>query len=247
MKLIVRDDPRELGRCVAADAATCIREALTRKERAHVVFATGASQFAVLEALTTTEDVDWGRVVGFHLDEYLELPRSHPASFRRYLEERLVSRVPLAAFHYVDGEAADPEAECDRLGALISGVSIDLALIGIGENGHIAFNDPPADLQTERPYLVVELDEACRRQQTGEGWFATLEDVPRRAISMSVRQILKADTILCTVPDARKAVAVAGTVEGPMTADVPASVLQCHPRTTLYLDPPAAARLKNRP
>ena len=145
----------------------------------------------------------------FHLDEYIGLPETHPASFRRYLKERFEERVrTLKMFHYVRGENADPEGECRRLGAIIQGRRIDVACVGIGENGHLAFNDPPADFNTETPYIVVDLDEACRRQQLGEGWFPSLADVPRQAISMSIRQIMKSDAIVCTVPDRRKAAAV---------------------------------------
>jgi glucosamine-6-phosphate deaminase len=183
------------------------------------------------------------KVTGFHLDEYLGMAMTHPASFCGYLKERLVDKVPFAKFHYVDGQA-DAEAECRRLGDLIRPVTIDVAFIGIGENGHLAFNDPPADFQTVEPYLVVELDEACRRQQHGEGWFETLDDVPRRAISMSVRQILASRCIVCSVPDERKAAAVRGAVEGPVSPDLPASIMQTHDNTTLYLDPPAASLLK---
>ena len=183
-------------------------------------------------------------MTGFHLDEYLGLPASHPASFRGYLRERFVRHVPLAAFHELDGEAADPAAECRRVGDLLARQPIDAAFVGIGENGHLAFNDPPADFETDEPYLVVNLDHACRRQQLGEGWFESLDDVPRRAISMSVRQILKSRTIVCSVPDDRKADAVQATVEGPATPDVPASILQTHDDCTLFLDAAAASLLK---
>ncbi len=231
-----------MARHAAADAAEGIRHAIRQRGQANIVVATGASQFAVLAALVAAAGIEWPRVVGFHLDEYLGLPASHPASFRRYLRERLVDRVPLRAFHYVDGES-EPAAECRRLGELIQEHPIDVALVGIGENGHLAFNDPPADFQTEAPYIAVELDAACRRQQLGEGWFPTLADVPTRAISMSIRQIMKSRMIVCSVPDRRKAEAVRAAVEGPVTPLVPASILQQHPHATLYLDPPAASLL----
>jgi glucosamine-6-phosphate deaminase len=188
--------------------------------------------------------VDWNRVTAFHLDEYIGMPITHPASFRKYLKERFVDRLPqpLAAFHYINGEG-DGAAECRRLNDIIAAHPIDVAFVGIGENGHLAFNDPPADFETDEPYLVVNLDEACRRQQLGEGWFPTLEDVPQQAISMSIRQILKADTILCSVPDARKAEAVRASLEGPVTPNVPASILQRHESTTVYLDVASAALL----
>ncbi|MGA7702783.1 MAG: glucosamine-6-phosphate deaminase [Thermoguttaceae bacterium] len=231
-----------MGRRAAADAAEGIRRAIRQRGRANIIVATGASQFGVLAALVAAEGIEWPNVVGFHLDEYLGLPMSHPASFRHYLKERLVDRVPLGAFHYVDGEC-EPAGECRRLGELIREHPIDVALVGIGENGHLAFNDPPADFQTDEPYIVVELDAACRRQQLGEGWFTTLAEVPARAISMSIRQIMKSRTIVCSVPDRRKAAAVQAVVEGPVTPQTPASILQQHPEATLYLDPPAASLL----
>jgi glucosamine-6-phosphate deaminase len=243
MEIVIAANKNDLGHQAARLGAAAIRDAIARRGSAAIIVATGASQFATLAALIEA-DVDWSKVTGFHLDEYLELPITHPASFRKYLKERFVDRVPLAAFHYVNGEAADPKAECRRLGELISRHPIDVAFVGIGENGHLAFNDPPADFVTDEAYLVVNLDDACRRQQFGEGWFPTLEAVPRRAISMSVRQILKSNEIVCSVPDERKAEAVRGAVEGPVTPDCPASVLQKHSRMTLLLDPASASLLK---
>ena len=242
MNVVICRDAKELGRRAAEEAAGRIRRAVHERGRARIIVATGASQFEVLAALVAVPGVDWPKVAGFHLDEYLGLPVSHPASFRRYLKERLVDRVPIGTFHYIDGEL-EPEAECRRVGELIAAEAIDVALVGIGENGHLAFNDPPADFQTGQPYLVVELDEACRRQQLGEGWFPTFDDVPRRAISMSVRQIMKSRAIVCSVPDRRKAEAVRAAVEGAVTPLAPASVLQQHPQAALYLDPPAASLL----
>jgi glucosamine-6-phosphate deaminase len=243
MRIVVAGDVNEMGNRAAESGAADLRRAIAESGAANIVVATGASQFTVLDALVASPNIDWQRVTGFHLDEYLGLPISHPASFRRYLKERFVSRVPMREFHYVDGEASDPNVECDRLGDTIQKHPIDVAFVGIGENGHLAFNDPPADFETETPFLVVELDEKCRGQQFGEGWFPTLDDVPRRAISMSVRQILKAKTIVCSVPDARKAEAVRSAVEGPMTPNCPASVLQTHPNCTLFLDPASASLL----
>ena len=234
----------EMAAAAAARAAAALGEAIARQGRAYVIAATGASQFEFLDGLTSTPGIDWPRIDFFHLDEYVGLPETHPASFRRYLKERIVSRVHPGAFHFIEGDAADPAAECRRVGDLISRQTVDVAFVGIGENGHLAFNDPPADFETDAPYLVVELDEACRRQQLGEGWFPRLEDVPRRAISMSVRQILKSREILCIVPDARKAAAVRDTVELPVSPMRPASVLRTHARTTLFLDEPSAALLR---
>lgn len=234
----------ELGKAAAAEGAALIREALAARGEANLIVATGASQFEMLEALTAEPGIDWSRVTGFHLDEYVGLPITHPASFRAYLWQRFVSKLPLPlrAFHFLDAEVA-PEAECARVGGILSRHPIDVAFIGIGENGHIAFNDPPADFETEQPYLVVDLDEACRRQQLGEGWFPTLDAVPKRAVSMSVRQILKSAAIICTVPDLRKAHAVRAAVTGPVTHWVPASILQRHPDCRLFLDSAAASLL----
>lgn len=244
MDIRVFDTKQELGRAAAERAKAAIGEAIARAGEARVIAATGASQFEFLDALTTSGGVDWGRVEMFHLDEYVGLPDTHPASFRRYLRERIVQRVHPRAFHYLAGDAEDPAAECRRVGALLGRSPIDAAFVGIGENGHLAFNDPPADFETEEPYLVVDLDEACRRQQLGEGWFPGLADVPRRAISMSIRQILKAREILCVVPDARKAKAVAECLEGAVSPLHPSSILQTHPKTTVYLDRDSASLLK---
>ncbi len=242
MEIIISDTKEELGRKAAARGADLIRQALKGKGEAHIIVATGASQFEMLEALVK-EEVDWSKVTGFHLDEYIDLPATHPASFRKYLKERFVDKVPLKQFYYVNGDTGDPEAECRRLGEIIRKTPIDVAFIGIGENGHLAFNDPPADFETDEPYLVVELDEACRRQQMGEGWFSSLEDVPRRAISLSIRQILKSKAIICSVPDERKAKAVQGAVESEVTPMIPATALQEHPAVWLFLDKASASLL----
>jgi glucosamine-6-phosphate deaminase len=182
----------------------------------------------------------------FHLDEYIGLPITAPASFRKYLKERFIEKVPtLKSYYLIDGEA-DPNEECARLGSLIRQYPIDMAQVGIGENGHLAFNDPPADFDTEAPYIVVELDEACRRQQFNEGWFTTMEDVPKQAISMSIRQILKSEAILCSVPDERKARAVKDCIELPLSNLYPAGILRTHPNCTLYLDEASASLLTKK-
>lgn len=243
MDIVVKADAATMGCEAALRATAALQHALDERQAANLILATGASQFEMLSELVKA-DIDWSRVTCFHLDEYIGIPDSHPASFRRYLRERFVDQVEgLKAFHWVQADGSDPAAECARLGEIIAQHPIDVACIGIGENGHLAFNDPPADFETESPYLVVELDEACRRQQMGEGWFPTLEDVPSKAISMSVRHILKSNTIVCTVPDERKAAAVKGAVEGPITPELPASILQQHPRVTLLLDTAAASLL----
>ena len=242
MNVKIFDSKLELGEAAASDAAVLIRQAIASRDVASVIAATGVSQFEFLDALVL-QDVEWQRVEFFHLDEYVGLPETHGASFRRYLTERIINRVHPKAFHLINGEAADPQAECRRVGELISQHEIDVAFVGIGENGHLAFNDPPADFETEEPYLVVNLDEACRRQQTGEGWFSGLDEVPARAISMSIRQILKARHILCIVPDRRKAQAVKECVEMEVSPLHPASILQQHPSVELYLDRESSALL----
>ena len=245
MEILVENDSSAIGIKAASIAIDHLHSALRHRGQANLILATGASQFEMLNALVKA-DLDWNRVTCFHLDEYLGLPATHPASFRKYLQERFVDQVVgLKEFHWVCGDHADATAECRRLADIIQQHPIDVACIGIGENGHLAFNDPPADFETEDSYLVVELDEACRRQQLGEGWFPSFEDVPSRAISMSVRQIMKSNTIVCTVPDERKALAVRAAAEGEVTPDVPASILQQHPQTTLLLDVASAALLEN--
>lgn len=246
MEVRVFDSKTEMGAAAAAWGAAKIRSAISDRGHANIIVATGASQFEMLEALVAEANIEWNRVTAFHLDEYVGLPLDHPASFRLYLWKRFVSQLPFppANFHYLNAES-NQQAECDRVGAILQQHPIDVAFVGIGENGHLAFNDPPADFETESPYLVVDLDDACRQQQLGEGWFPTFDDVPKQAISMSVKQIMKSQAIACTVPDDRKANAVQGSVEGPVTADVPASILQQHQHVTLFLDKPAASKLNS--
>lgn len=236
-------DRGTLSRAAAADAAGALRRVIGAQGQARLVAATGASQFDFLAALTAAPGLDWSRVEMFHLDEYVGLSISHPASFRKYLLERLIGPAGITRYHLLDGER-DAHAEAARVGREIAAAPVDLAFVGIGENGHLAFNDPPADFATAEPYLVVTLDEACRRQQVGEGWFASIADVPSQAISMSIRQILKAREIFCIVPDARKAPAVKACVEGEISPLAPASVLRTHGDTTLYLDRDSAALLQ---
>jgi glucosamine-6-phosphate deaminase len=235
-------DSQSLAVEAAAQAAAAIQRAITVRGRARVVAATGASQIAFLAALTQTPGIAWGRVELFHLDEYVGLPETHRASFRRYLLDRLVTPAGIRTFHGLDG-TADPGTVCRDVGARLSAAPADVALVGIGENGHLAFNDPPADFETTVPYHVVTLDEACRRQQVGEGWFPDLASVPARAISVSCRQILTAREIVCVVPDTRKARAVQAACQGEISPLVPASILRLHPDVTLYLDPGSASLL----
>lgn len=244
MDVMIAPDKVALGREAARIGGDALVSAIERNGEATIIVATGASQFEMLDALVARADIDWAKVTAFHLDEYVGLPVTHPASFRRYLQERFVSRVGTGLrFVPVEGDAVDPEQEAARLGELIGPREIDVCFAGIGENCHLAFNDPPADFETLAPYIVVALDEACRRQQMGEGWFPSLDAVPARAISMSVRQIMKSRLLVVSVPDARKADAVRDAVEGPVTPDHPASILQRHPACHLLLDPASASKL----
>jgi glucosamine-6-phosphate deaminase len=243
MNIHIYEDPHELGKIAGSAAADLIRDAIHTNGAAYIILATGASQFEALAQLVAEKDIDWGKVQMFHLDEYIGLPISAPASFRKYLQERFLSKVPpLNAAYLINGES-DVTAECLRLNALISQHPIDVALVGIGENGHLAFNDPPADFDTELPYIVVALDEACRKQQLGEGWFASMEEVPARAISMSIKQILRSKHIICSVSDSRKAMAVERCLEGTVNNLWPASILQTHAACDCYLDKSSAALL----
>jgi glucosamine-6-phosphate deaminase len=241
MKIIISETKQELGEKAALKGAQLIREAIFAKGYANIIVATGASQFEMLRELVK-EEIDWSVVTAFHLDEYIGISRSHPASFRKYLKERFADIVSPKEFVYVNGEI-NPDQECIRLGELISKHPIDVAFVGIGENSHLAFNDPPADFETEAAYLVVKLDEGCRRQQLGEGWFPTFDDVPQKAISMSINQIMKSQAIICCVPDLRKADAVKKTVEGSISPAIPASIMRQHETTWLYLDKDSASML----
>ncbi|HUA68736.1 MAG TPA: glucosamine-6-phosphate deaminase [Candidatus Saccharimonadales bacterium] len=232
----------ELGRAVADSAAEILRDTIAKQDKARIIAATGASQIAFLKELTAFPGIDWRRVEMFHLDEYVGLPITHGASFRKYLLERLIKPAGIGQYHLLDGEG-DVAAVCRRVGIELNAAPINVAFVGIGENGHLAFNDPPADFTTEEPYLIVNLDAACRRQQVGEGWFKHLSEVPQQAISMSIRQILKARKILCIVPDRRKAQAVRACLEGEISPAAPASILQTHPDVTFYLDKDSSSLL----
>jgi glucosamine-6-phosphate deaminase len=242
MTIKVFKDKLSLASSAAAQAATSLRKTISEKGVARLIAATGAAQFEFLNALTSTPSIEWTRVEMFHLDEYIGLPISHPASFRKFLLTRLINKTGITRYHLLDGET-DPVSVVREVGKALASAPVDLAFVGIGENGHLAFNDPPADFETEEPYLIVELDEACRRQQLGEGWFASLSDVPKQAISMSVRQVLKAQEIIAIVPDKRKAPAVAACFEGEISPMAPSSILRTHPKTTIYLDLDSASLL----
>ena len=243
MNLKVFDDKYLLASAAERQAATAIRNAVREHGSARIIAATGAAQFEFLDRLTKAAEVDWKNVEMFHLDEYIGLPATHPASFRKFLLDRLINKVGIVRHHLLDSEA-DPQEVIAEVTAEIRKAPIDIAFVGIGENGHLAFNDPPADFETEEAYIVVELDEACRRQQLGEGWFKSLEDVPRRALSMTVRQVLKAKEIVAIVPDARKAQAVAKCFGGEISPMAPASILRTHPNAFVYLDKNSAALLR---
>jgi len=243
MLLKLFHDKVSLGQGAAEQAATAIRRAIAERGAARVVAATGASQFEFLDALTKAPGIDWPKVEAFHLDEYIGLPLTHPASFRKFLMERLVSKTGIINFHWIEGDAADPATVIRKVGEQLASAPVDVAFLGIGENSHIAFNDPPADFATEDPYIIVDLDEPCRRQQVGEGWFADISVVPQRAISMSPQQILKARELVVIVPDQRKAAAVKACLEGEIRPMTPASILRRHPNATVYLDTDSASLL----
>ncbi|MCK0148332.1 glucosamine-6-phosphate deaminase [Arenibacter sp. F26102] len=242
MKLVISNDKQELGQRSAKKGAELIRKAIEKDGRANIIVATGASQFEMLSELVK-EDVDWSKVTGFHLDEYVGMPNVHKASFCKYLKERFVDLVPIKKFYFIEGDAENPLDECNRLGKIISCIKINVAFVGIGENAHLAFNDPPADFDREEAYFIADLDKACREQQLGEGWFASLGDVPKQAISMSVRQVLKSEAIIASVPDSRKAIAVKNTVESEISEGVPGTALRLHSNTWLYLDKASASLL----
>lgn len=239
MQIEIFDNKQQLGQAAAACGAEYIRRALREKGRADIIVATGASQFEMLAALVREPEINWGKVTVFHLDEYIGLPEEHPAGFRKYIRERFLARLPepVARFHPVSYDAMP------QLARILQDTVIDVAFVGIGENGHLAFNDPPADFETEEPYLVIKLDETCRRQQLGEGWFKTGDEVPTHAVSMGIRQIMKSRAIINTVPDARKAKAVKGAREGPVSNLCPSSILQRHPDCHTFLDRDSAALL----
>ncbi len=239
--ITIADDPRELGDKAAALIASFLRQAIAASGEARIILSTGASQFETVEALIRS-DVDWSRVEMFHLDEYVGLPESHPASFRKYLKERFVGKVRLKAAHFVSGEG-DVEKNIAALNAELLKRPVDVGVIGIGENGHIAFNDPPADFETREPYKVVSLDERCRMQQVGEGWFGSVAEVPPRAITMTPRQILSCRHIVSSVPHGVKAEAVYNTITRGLDPMVPATLLKTHPDWHLFIDRKSAGRL----
>lgn len=243
MLLKVFPDKSSLSKAAAEQAATAIRSAIARQGHARIVAATAASQIEFLDGLTQAPRIDWSKVEAFHLDEYIGLPVTHPGSFRKMLLEQLIQKTGISRYHLLDGDALDPAAIARRVSKELASSPVDIEFLGIGENGHLAFNDPPANFEVEDPYIVVELDEACRRQQVGEAWFADISQVPRRALSMSVRQVLKAKEILAVVPDQRKAHAIHACFAGEINSMAPASILRTHQNATVYLDKNSASML----
>lgn len=243
MDIEISKTKKELGVAAARKGASLIKDSIQKNGEANIIVATGASQFEMLSELVK-EDIDWSKVTAFHLDEYIGISDSHPASFRKYLKERFADIVSLKVLNYVNGDI-NPIAECKRLEKLINKHPIDVAFVGIGENGHLAFNDPPADFETESAYIVVSLDEECRQQQFGEGWFSLIDDVPKQAISMSIKQVMKSKAIICSVPDERKAPAVKKLLESDVSPKVPSSILKQHDATWIYLDSDSASLLGN--
>ncbi|GAA5221603.1 glucosamine-6-phosphate deaminase [Membranihabitans marinus] len=240
MNISISDTPKEMGQLAGKAGAEIIKNAIADKGYANIIMATGTSQFETIQELIADKDIDWSKVTMFHLDEYIGISIEHKASFRKYLQERFISQIaPLKKYYLIDGEA-DPVEECKRLNTLIADHPIDVAFVGVGENGHLAFNDPPADFETKDPYLIVNLDLPCRAQQFNEGWFESIDDVPKQAISMSVNQIMATEYLICSVPDERKAVAVAKALDGEITPELPASILQSHANCAYYLDKASA-------
>lgn len=242
MQIRVTRTVQELNRQAATQAAAILTRAIEVHGSARVVAATGSSQLGFLDDLIATPGIDWARVELFHLDEYLGLPPSHPASFCRFIHDRIITRTGIVRHHLIDG-MGDPAAVMATLTTALRRARVDLAITGIGENGHLAFNEPPADFVTAEAFLVVALDETSRRQQVGEAWFARVDDVPTHAITMTVPEILKAREIVCLAYGTRKARAVAACFNGAPTPAAPASILATHPHATLYLDLEAAALL----
>jgi glucosamine-6-phosphate deaminase len=243
MLLKVFPDKSSLSRAAAGQAASAIRRAIAERGHARIVAATAASQIEFLDALTKAPGIDWSKVEAFHLDEYIGLPVTHPGSFRKMLLEQLIQKTKIRKYHLLDGDANDPAEVARLIGKELASSPVDIEFLGIGENGHVAFNDPPANFEVDDPYIVVDLDEACREQQVGEAWFVDISQVPKHALSMSVRQVLKAREILAVVPDQRKAHAIKACFTGEISPMAPSSILRMHPNATVYLDKNSASLL----
>jgi glucosamine-6-phosphate deaminase len=245
MNLHICASEAAMAAAAADKAALVLNRALGEKKAVRLIAATGNAQFKFLEELYGRNDIDWNRITLFHLDEYVGLPKTHPASFAGYIQARIVDRLRPGKANLIDGSAPDPEAERRRISALVAEAPVDVAFVGIGENGHLAFNDPPADFETEEPYVIVNLDERCRMQQVGEGWYKSLAEVPKRAFSMSIKQIMKCSAIIAIVPEKRKAEAVRDCLSkgAKISPDHPASILQKHPDVHVYLDADSSSLL----
>lgn len=246
MNIHIHDSESAMARAAAEKAAFALNRALGSKKEVRLVAATGNAQFKFLEELYARKDIDWKRISLFHLDEYVGLPKTHPASFAGYIQERIVDKLHPGRAVLLDGSAKDPEAERKRVSSLLAEAPADVAFVGIGENGHLAFNDPPADFETEEPYIIVDLDERCRLQQVGEGWYKGLDEVPTRAFSMSIRQIMKSSTIIAIVPEKRKAEAVRNCLakDAAISPKHPSSILKKHSDAHIYLDADSASLLE---
>jgi glucosamine-6-phosphate deaminase len=244
MKVRVYPTAKAAGQGAAEFVAAALRRLGAERNAVGIVFATGASQLETLGALTTVPELPWGKVHGFHMDEYIGLDENHPASFRRYLREKLTSRVRMAAFHEIDGSTADPERVRREYMEKLSAAEPQICLMGIGENGHLAFNDPhEADFNDPEPMKVVTLDRACREQQLAEGWFPSFDEVPQRALTLTIPTLLQVPTLVLSVPGRRKAVSVRRTLRDPISTQCPATILRTHPNVTIFLDEESASEL----
>jgi glucosamine-6-phosphate deaminase len=244
LQMEIYPDRETAGRAAALAVAEEMRRLDHLGKDIGIIFATGASQFAMLEALTALPGLPWNHVVGFHLDEYVGLSEDHPASFRRYLRERLTQRVAMRHFYAIDGNAGDLDALCRDYMQALRAADPQLCLLGIGENGHLAFNDPAeADFHDPQAMKVVKLDQACRQQQAAEGWFPTWEDVPARALTLTIPTLFRVPKLIVSVPGPRKAQAMRRTLHDPISTDCPSTLLRTHPDATLYLDTDSAAAL----
>ena len=242
LSIDIYEDKYQLGQAAANMAEEYISEAINTRGQAVIILATGASQFEFLASLIAKQ-IEWNKIISFHLDEYIGLSSNHPASFRRYLRERIIDKVGIGTFYPINGDVKHIEEQCERLNKLLGQYTIDVAFVGIGENGHLAFNDPPTCFEDEVKFKIVELDEVCRMQQMGEGWFNTVDEVPKQAITMTIPAIVEAKAIICTVPDARKAEAVKKTLAFNISPDYPASIIRRHPKATLFLENDSASLL----
>ena len=241
----VHKDKINLSKAAADLVAKRLKKVIKKKKKAAIILATGISQFGFLDALREKNDIDWKKITVFHLDEYRGISESHHASFRKYLKERIINLVRPGQVHFINGDAKDSQKECKRYETLLKHEKIDVACIGIGENGHLAFNDPPvADFNDKKLVKIVTLDDACRKQQFGEGWFRSLKDVPRKAMTLTIPAIMRAEMISCVVPDRRKAQAVRDALKGHITTNCPASILRKHNNVHLFLDISSAELLK---